>query len=270
MSKHNQYYRDTDFTPGQSAGYTLLLQTDHESFSYAVVGQNKLLAFEEGLRLDELTKPSEGNELLSGGYRQRIVGLPQDGFTLVPASIYKPELIADFARFLDVKPYEKVFSQALDAANQVIYKLNENLAALTGTFEIKDIVFAATGWIAAIAADAPSPKTLYLNIGTERVEILNFAEGKLRFYNCFEFKNADELVYFASLVADELQLPQNGTKLIISGDSENGDPNSRRLAEFFDKVEFNQLKPVEIPAQITSHTVLSLTALSLCGSSAER
>jgi len=268
MSKHNQYYRDTDFRPEHSAGHTLLVQLGNATFSYAVIGENKLIAFEEGLDFKELSAPSEGNELLAADYKERIIGLPQTGFTLMPVSLFKPDLTADISRFLDVKTNEKVFSQSLDNENRVIFKVDESLVTLTDQFEVKSIVFCAKGWITAIAKSDPAKETIYLNIGNDKVELLNFKDGKLRFYNSFEFKNADELVYYTAFVAEELQLQQHDATLVLGGDVEEGDKNSSRLANFFRKVELNDLKPVDIPAQISPCTILSLTALSLCGSSA--
>jgi hypothetical protein len=267
MSNHNQHYRDTDFNPEQSADYTLLVQASPDSFSYAVTGQNKLLVLEENVSLDELDEPTEEHNLLSHNYKQRIIGLPNNGFTFIPDSLFRPDHVADFARFLDVKAGEKVFSQPLDADNQVIYKVEEKLA---DKLSANNVVFAAKGWIMDTAANNPTKENLYLNIDNDKVELLNFREGKLRFYNSFEFKNGDELVYFTSLVIEELQLQPQNITLLLSGDVEQGDKNSSRLSEFFQHVQLNDQKVLDLPGEIASHTVLTLTALSLCGSSEAR
>jgi hypothetical protein len=106
----------------QHAGYTLLIRIGLHSFSFAVAGQGRLVVLKENLDLSELSQPSDGNKMLTADYSQHIVGIPHTGFAIVPASLFSPEKVADFARFLDVKPDEKVFSQQLDADNQVIFK----------------------------------------------------------------------------------------------------------------------------------------------------
>jgi hypothetical protein len=268
MSNHKTYYRDNDFRQEHSANYTLLVQIRPLTFSYAVIGHNRLLALELEHDLDELTEITGENNLLFATYKQCIMGLPQAGFTFVPVSLFRPDRVADYARFLDVKGNEKVFSQPLDTENQVIYKVNENIAtAIADKFDIKNTVFAAKGWILAMAANHPSNETLYVDINNDKVELLNFKDDKLHFYNSFEFKNEDELVYFASFVADELQLQVSNITLVLSGDVELGDKNSYRLSEFFNKVELNDMKAIQLPQQISNHKVLTLTALSLCGSS---
>jgi hypothetical protein len=268
MSNRNHSYDNTDLNTEQSAGYTLLVQIGLNSFSYAVAGQDRLLVLKENLSLIELSQISESNNLLLSDYKKRIVSLPHNGFTFVPVSLFKPEKVADFARFLDVKPDEKVFSQPLDADNQVIYKADESLVNLvTEKFGINSITFAPRGWIIITAANNPSNKQLYINIDGDKVEFLNFRDGKLRFYNSFEFKAADELAYFAMFVTGELQLQPQDITLILSGDVALEDGNATGLARFFGKIELNSMSSLELPDQTNPHDILTLTALSLCGSS---
>ena len=269
MSNRNYHYRDPELKPEQTTGYTLLMQVWPESFSYAIICNNKLLALETGVGLDELDNPSADHELLTANFEQHVVGMPQRGFTFVPASLFAPEKAGDFARFLDVQYNEKVYSQPLDAQNQVIFKIGEHSTNIPEK-DNSALVFPAKGWILAIANSNPDAQSLYLNIGNDHVEILNFKEGKLRFYNTFEFKNSDELVYFTSLVAQELKLPNKDITLIVSGDVMADDNCVKRLAEFFGEVQLNNQTLVSLPDEIPSHTVFYLTALSLCGSSEAR
>ena len=266
MSNHSYNYRDNDFRFEQTAGYTLLLQVGHSSFSYAIIQGKKLLVWENGHPLNELTGGDEEGDLLAQPFKQIIVGLPDNGFTLIPASLFNEDKLTDFARFLDVKAGEKVFWQELDAGNYVIYKGDGIIAqTIASKFESSHITFAPQGWLKATANS--DPQHLYLDLNDDRTGLLYYKDGKLRFYNSFEFKNPDELTYFASVVAMELQLNPHNTTLILSGDIQPDDKFSKRLAEFFGKVEFNTLQLLELPEQIVSHTLLALTALSLCGSS---
>jgi hypothetical protein len=268
MSNQNYHYRNPDFNAEQTDGCTLLMQTGMATFSYAIISQNKVQVLEENISLSELIEPSEEHNVLFGNFQRRVIGLLQSGFTLVPYSLFKPERVADFARFLDVKFNDKVFSQPLDAKNQVLYKVNSVIVdKIEEKFDLNDVVFPAKGWINALAATHPSDRDLYLNISHGKAELLSFKEGSLRFYNTFEFQAADELVYFALLVADELKLHPQGTMLVLSGDIIKGDENTSRLSKFFGKTELSNIKTVQLPGEIAPHHVLTLTALSLCGSS---
>lgn len=250
------------------ADYTLLIKVGLHSFSYAVAGGGRMLVLKENLDLNELSQPSDGNKMLSAEYRQHIVGIPYTGFTIVPASLFSPEKVADFARFLDVKRDEKVFSQPLNADNQVIFKADNSLVdSVTEKFSINSIVFAPTGWIKLTAKNNPADNQIYLNVEGNKVEFLNFKEGKLRFYNSFEFMAPDELAYFATLVANELQLLPGDVTLVLSGGIAPDDENGIGLDRFFRKLELNAMTALALPEHTASNDILTLTALSLCGSS---
>lgn len=270
MDNRNYQYLDHNFDPAQTGDYTLLVRADADNFSFAITDANKLLLLSDQVDLSVLNEPAGENDLLFKNYKQQIIGVSNTGFTLIPASIFNPEKVADFARFLNVKPTEKVFSQPLDTDNQVLFKVKGDFVnILTEKFNTKDVVFGARGWIKAVAGDGPANQYLYLNVTGNLVEILNFRDGKLRFYNNFEFMNGDELAYFSTVVASELQLPDEAVTLVLSGDINPDDQNGSRLAKFFRRVELNATCPVKLPKQLSPNSLLYLTALNLCGSSEE-
>src|ERR1017187_487414 len=114
MNDHDNIYTDNSFNLYQAYSYTLLLQVDATSFSYAVVYQNRLLVWAQNCDLDELAHPKQLSELLTATYKKVIIGMPATALTLVPKSLFDQEHVAEFARFLDVKEDEKVFAQTLD------------------------------------------------------------------------------------------------------------------------------------------------------------
>jgi len=266
MSDNNNY-TDNNFNLYQAYSYTLLLQVEATSFSYAVVNDNRLLVSAQNCDLQELAQPRALHDLLSATYKKVIIGMPASGLTLIPNSLFREEKIPGFARFLDVKDNEKVFAQTLDEINAIIYKTNENLVSVVEKFGLQNTVYTAKGWIKAIAKSNPPNNNLYLDVSKDKVQFLYYSLNALRFYNAFEFKSEDELAYFTSFVTEELNLKAQYISLIVSGDVVAGDKNLTRLAYFFPKIELNNLKVLELPALIPSHKFLALAALSLCGSS---
>ncbi|MDB5145024.1 MAG: hypothetical protein JWQ66_3737 [Mucilaginibacter sp.] len=267
MSEHNYNYHDDNFSLDKAEAYTLLIQIDKALFSYAIADENKLIAWAENHPLDELSDPQELLDLLSAKYKQVVIGLPATGFTLLPQSVFNPDRVSDLARFLDVKSDEKVLSQDLDADNVIIYKTHASVLNAAEEFGLRNTVFSSKGWVNAIAQNNPGEGDLYLNITGNNVEILNFKAGKLRFYNTFEFNNDDELTYFAAFAAEELFLFPSHTSIYLSGDINADDKSVNRLAEFFIKVELNNITALQLPEEIVAHRILSIAALSLCVSS---
>ncbi|HWD87421.1 MAG TPA: DUF3822 family protein [Mucilaginibacter sp.] len=269
MDNLSYQYLDSSFNPDKASQYTLLLRGDSSRFAFAVAEKNKLILLSNHLSWD-IFDNTDSNSPLFSNYDRRIIGLPYTAFTLIPVSLFNPEKVADFARFLDVKADEKIFSQPLDDDNQVIFKLcGDILNKVSGRFDLSDLIFPPKGLILTIGGDAPSNQDLYLNILGETVEILNFKDRKLRFYNSFGFTNEDELAYFTTIAANELHLSPESINVIVSGDIASGDRNFDRLKYFFGNVSLNSLKTLTLPRQFPTHASLSLTALSLCGSSAE-
>ncbi|WP_184550236.1 DUF3822 family protein [Mucilaginibacter sp. FT3.2] len=267
MSEYNYNYHDDDFSLDKAQGYTLLIQIDKTTFTYAVTDQNKLIAIADNHPIDELSNPEELLDLLSANFKNVVIGLPATGFSLLPQTVFNPDKVAYLARFLDVKADEKVLSQPLDNRNVIIYKTPETTLDAVEDFGIRNSVFTSKGWLNALAKNQPGDRDLYLNINGSTVEIANFSFSKLRFYNTFEFTGEDELAYFVSLVTDELAIQPAYTYVYVSGDADAGDKNLSRLSEFFGKVEINTIQTLAIPHEIESHKILSLAALSLCVSS---
>jgi hypothetical protein len=267
MSNRKYQYLDADLNPQNAADHTLLMQVGAGNFSFAVTDGRKLLLLADNASTDELNGPNGEDDLLFRNYGRRIIGLSYTGFTLLPLSIFEPEKTAGFARFLDVKPTEKIFSQSLDTENQVIFKAcGEVSDSIAANFDLNNVVFGPAGWIKAIAGNSPADKSLYLNISGNQAEILNFTDDKIRFYNRFEFMSEDELAYFATVVAGELDVPPMAVSIYVSGNIADGDRNFNRLKKFFGRVYVNPVRQLQLPGEFASHTLLSLTALTLCGS----
>ncbi len=267
MSDQTNTFRDSTLNFDQAYYYTLLLLVDAETFSYAITYKNKIMAYDAGCDIKELAEPTSLQELLTAPYKKVVVGFIANGFTLVSHEVFKVDHIANFARLLDVKSNEKVLAQVLDEQNYVIYKVDEKLPASISNFNFKTIAFAPKGLIKATTKDNPKDDSLYLNINGDKVEFLYFKDDLLRFYNKFAFKDAVDLVYYAALVTNELQMHPQYTNLMASGDIDLEDALYLRLKEFFTTVVLNKIQLFELPAQLASHKLLSLAALSLCESS---
>ncbi|RYU92545.1 DUF3822 family protein [Mucilaginibacter terrigena] len=269
MSEHRHYYTSDDLSLTQAHSYTLLLQVDENSFSYAVTSGKQLLAWAENYALDELRDPQQLRDVLTANYKQVITGLHGTGFTLLPHSLFDKDRVADIARLLDVTDSEKVSAEVLDDQNVIIYKVNEFVTYAVKDLDNRQAVYTDAGWIKAIANNYPLNNSLYLNIGNDTVSFVNFKDSKLRFYNTFKFKNHDELAYFCALISTELAVKPEDIKLIISGDINAADRYFTYLQGFFGEVRLNSIQVLDLPEGTPSHKILALAALSLCASSEE-
>jgi hypothetical protein len=266
MSEQIYTFRDPSFNLNQAYYYTLLIQVDAMSFSYAITYKKQLIAWDTNCSINELSDPQELADELTATYKKVVVGLPANGFTLVPVPLFNKNQIANYGRLLDVKPDEGVLAQVLDKQNFIIYKVDEKILSAVQKFDMDNTVYLNKGWITAVAQSNPSNQDLYLHVENGKAEYLYFKDGKIRLYNNFEYKNEDDLVYFASFVVEELELYAQDVHLKLSGNLIPEDRYSLRLAEFFQHIVFFNPQLLELPEQIDSKQVLTLAALSLCGS----
>ncbi|WP_461451896.1 DUF3822 family protein [Mucilaginibacter sp.] len=268
MSNHIYNYRDSNLTSYQvNSNYILLLHICTTTFSYAIVYQNKLMAWAKDCKLEFLADPGEDHELLGYEYKHMVVGMHSSGFTLVPSALFSADKLAEFGRYLDIRKDEKVLAQTLDHENRIVYKVSEWINNAAEIYGLSNTVFENKGWINAIANTNLTAQNMYINVDSIRADILYFANGKIRFYNRFEFNNPDELAYYAVYVAQELKLEPKNLTLVVSGDINVTDKNAARLADFFNSVEQNEISVLILPAEVKSHQILALAALSLCVSS---
>lgn len=270
MSELISHYRDPDLSLYQlNSDHTLLLQIYPSTFSYAIVYQDKLQAWAEDCDLQVLDDPGTEHELLNFEYKKVVSGLQSTGFTLVPNELYSEDKIADLARYLDVRPNEKIFAQPLDSDNHIIYKVDDRVVDTAAIYGLRKTVFINKGWIDATERDYPAIDSFYINIDKGQADILYFAYGRIRFYNSFGFNNPDELVYYTAFVAQELKLHPKDLTLVLSGEVNIDDSNAVRLAGFFGSVEQSRLGVLSLPSGVPSHQIAALAALSLCVSSEE-
>lgn len=266
MNEQTYTYRDSTLNLAEADNYTLLVQVNPDSFAYAIVEDKLLLACETNCSLNELTHPKQLYERLTAEYKSMVITLPAKAFVLIPVGLFNADNIAEYARLLDVKDGEKVIAQQLDAQNYVVYKVDEQLLSKITNYDIKNVVFAPKGWMYAIDRSEPSVTDLFLNINGNYVEFAYYKNNRLRFYNKFEFTSIEDLIYYAVFVSDELELKQNSTALIISGNVNEEYELYKRLSEYFQVVMINDIRVLDLPANIPSNQILSLSALSLCAS----
>ncbi|MDB4924908.1 DUF3822 family protein [Mucilaginibacter sp.] len=266
MTEQIYTYRDPSFNLNQAYYYTLLMQIDAVSFSYAITYNRQLIAWGTNCSLTELSDPQELAEELSATYKKVVIGLPANGFSLLPSHLFNKAQIPNYARLLDVKPDERVLAQVLDDQNFIIYKVDEKIISAVQRFDLDNTVYLNKGWITSVTKNSPQNQDLYLHTENGKAEFLYFKDGKIRLYNNFDFTTGDDLAYYAAFITEELNLDAHDIHFKLSGNIKPGDKYSTRLADFFPDIVFYDPQILELPEQIPSQQILTLAALSLCGS----
>ncbi|MGZ3758201.1 MAG: DUF3822 family protein [Mucilaginibacter sp.] len=264
MSEQTFTYRNNELNLDEAYYYALLVKVEGNTFSYAITYKNKLMAYEDSCPLSELTNPLQLQDLLDARYKKTVIGLPATGFSLIPTAMFNPDHLSELAHLLDVKETEKVLAQVLDENNYIVYKVDSKLLEGLSKYDYRNITFGGKGLIKALSKNNPTNDQLFINIETNKVELVYFRDHKVRFYNSFEYSNASDVAYYAVMVAKELELQPSNIELIISGKTTEDDDIQIALSGFFANMMQNVIHPLDIPEQLSAHQLLSLTSLSLC------
>ncbi|MBW4891488.1 DUF3822 family protein [Mucilaginibacter sp. HMF5004] len=270
MSNQRYNYYDPEFTLANvSHDSELLIMITGDYFSFTIIqkASKKVLVWGEQYKLQELKDPQELNEILLADFDSVKIGVLSQSFTIIHDDLYQDNKVADYARYLDTQAGDVVLVNKLDAHNHVIFKLDEALAqTIEQHFDLNMVFFAAKPWIAAVNIAKPYLQPLYVNIEGNTIQLYHIKDGKLDFYNNFRFNNADELMYYIVLTANELNINLDATSVILSGDITVSDKKIQRVSDLLPKVDFNQNQVVMLPSGFISHQILMLAGLTLCES----
>jgi hypothetical protein len=270
MSNQRFNYYDPDFDPATvGEGHELLIMISGDVFSFAVIQKQhkKVLVWGEQYKLDELNEPAELSDILLAKYAAVKIGVQTPSFTIIAKDLYATDKATTFGRYLDPKHGETVLLNELDADNYVLFKINGNTAKIIKErYDMNNVFFAAKPWIAGINIAKPYLQPLYLDVEGNTIQIYHTQDGKMNFYNNFRFNNADELMYYAVLVANELNINLDATSVIVSGDVTVSDKRIQRISDLLPKVAFSHNQVVALPSGFISHQILMLAGLTLCES----
>jgi hypothetical protein len=269
MSKYIHHYTSDDLDLTSARNYSLLLQVGLNGFSYAVISGKQLMSWGENYSLNELLEPHQLRDILIANYKQTITGLRTTGFTLLPQTLFDKDRLKEIARLLDITESEKIKVEELDSQNTIIYKVDESVMSAIKNLYNQTALYADAEWVKVISKNYPLSTDLYLNLDSGTVSFVNFISGHLRYYNTFKVKNHEELAYFCGLIAVELGIRPENTRVILSGDINTEDKYFTYLQEFLSEVIINSIQILDVPESLGSHKILSLSALSLCALSEE-
>jgi len=267
MTEQILTYRDETLNLDRAYYYALLVEVATDAFSYAITYRDKLMACQNNCTLEELTEPLRLQDILSAHYKKIVIALPSAGFTLIPNSLFSNDHLQQIGHLLDVQENERLIAKPFDTENYIVFKVDKQLIEGLRKYGLQNIFFKPTGWVKALTQATPQNNQLFLNVDGGKLDIAYFENSRLRFYNCFDYFNTDDILYYTVTVAKELALVPAELSVIISGPLTTEDIVYASLYDFFGEVKINVSAPVELPGQIMPQQVLSLVSLSLCESS---
>jgi Protein of unknown function (DUF3822) len=263
--------------------YKLSIQVSLNGLSFCILDpvRNKFIAlshknFEKDLLLDDLQIAVEdyidSNELLNKEYKS----------TLIIWESFKCTLIPD--KYFDDKNLKKYFelNHKLDDLDEIHYKKlkysdshtvfavpNQIAGILSRKFKAARFYNQQIPFVDTILFKHHSEaKKVFVNINNDFIDIAISQKGKLQFYNAFNFKSDNDILYFIVNVYEQQGLDTEHTELVLSGIKDKKTEFYTMLKEFIGHVKFEK-NPDEFTysytfSKIPEHTFTNLFNLQLC------
>lgn len=261
---------DPSFDLSQTQSYKLSIRLIPDGFCFAIFDIEKRLIH---YSFHKHTVPDD-NEFLKRSYEQVFFCCDSPSYTLLPQSIFQPELQNDYWRLNfgetnDKLLYDKV--RLTDIVN--LYSLDENpiFQQCSRMFPTMQVVHRQSIHInmAVMKNKQMNRPQLYLHTTDHSFDVLYLDKGKVILANSFSFHKEDEFLYFVLNIFDQLKLDQYQTEVLLpecfDGDLKNQlsqylkniityTPQQKELSDTLNKEEIaKQYTLLNIPFSISNN-----------------
>ncbi|WP_298761353.1 DUF3822 family protein [uncultured Psychroserpens sp.] len=164
---------------------------------------------------------------------------------LVPEAIFDEKNLADYLKFnakilqTDFISFDRLPTNKSVNIYVPLVNINNYIFDTFGSFVYKH---SSTILIETLLQLAESnEEQMHINVNSSTFEVLYIKDGKLRFYNTFEYHTKEDFIYYILFSIEQLKLNPEMLKTVISGQIENGDDYYNILYKYIRFVDF--LKP---------------------------
>jgi len=239
-----------DFRQDLSEKYDLSILIGMDRFFYAVIANGQVIAMRTHyfpnhnyLQLDTALKGTfQFDKLLKLKYRKTRIGLISPIATLIPADLYDANKTRFYLEQNAILQKEHiVLADSLESIKAYqVYAFHENL------FEVLQEQFQGAVFCNVLSALIKThrkygkPESIYVNLTGTYMQIVVFNREKLLFSNTFTHRSESDVLYFISLVINQLDLDVAKTKVVLSGEITNTALTYFTLQKYIPHLEFVQ------------------------------
>lgn len=263
--------------------YKLSIQVNLSGLSFCILDpvRNKFIAlshknFEKDLLLDDLQSTIENyidsNEFLSKEYKSVKIIWQSLKSTLIPVNYFDDKNLKKYFELnhkmddLDEIHYRKL---KYSDVHSVFAVPNQIAGILSRKYKAAQFYNQQIPLIDTILFKHHSEsKKVFVNINDDFIDIAISQKGKLLFYNAFNYKSDNDILYFIVNIYEQQALNTEHTELVISGIKDKKSEFYAMLKEFIAFVKFEK-NPDEFTysytfSKIPEHTFTNLFNLQLC------
>ncbi|MDA9312423.1 DUF3822 family protein [Vicingaceae bacterium] len=238
--------------------------------SYEQYDFKKSVDWVEALRSVEKILPSEAFQLQKGLQ----ICLSNSLYTLVPNVLFDEKELESYLNFNHPIEDQSQFIfhhtplESFDAV--VVFAIPRGLEfLLKAKLPPHQLLHFSYPILEAVGLNKMKENELLINVQQEQFEIIYAPNGKLNFFNSFQYQSKEDFIYFLLYVMEHLKLERDNCKLILVGEIEKDSAIYKLLYTYIDKVSFGQ-KPSNIHfsavlGELNDYSNFSLFHQHLCG-----
>lgn len=178
--------------------------------------------------LDKLQNYFNSESELKETFSEVIVIHKNELSTFVPKALFNEDILADYLKFnnkilsTDFITFDEITLN--DSVNVYVPYININnyLYDVFGEFTYKHFSTILIEEILKAEKNAEKPK-MYVNICNEYFEVVVIKNGRLKFYNTFEYYTKEDFIYYILFTAEQLGLNPESFELIFTGNIDSKD-----------------------------------------------
>lgn len=223
----------------KTSNLKLSIQASLSGLSFCVLNNEtntidylKIFNFDRKLNPNEillkLEQSFEDEDELKQAFSNILVIHKNELSTIVPSALFNEDNLADYLKFnnkilsTDYVAFDQI--DLNDSVNVYIPFMNINnyLYERFGEFTYKHFSTVLIEQVLNAEKNAEKPK-MYVNVSNENFEIVIVANGKLQFYNSFEYTTKEDFIYYILFTAEQLKLNPESFELIFTGNIDSKD-----------------------------------------------
>lgn len=286
--KLNKKIKDDQLNVDRLSLYDLSIQVSKDTFKICVTDSEKsrcvlledysFFNINSGKDLiQQLENIFDDHHVLKANFWKSIkLVIRQQGFSLVPVSLFDENFVEDFLQFNYSKKTDedRIYyyrQQSLDAMNIFVAE-KEVVEWFEKAYPGRPItlVHSTSPLIEGLLKNYSNKeeRSIYINIDGHHLTLLVIENRKLEFCNTFHFLTTDDFVYYVLFIFDQLQLNPEHIPVTIWGDLSIDSPIYRRLLKYVRFVSLGK-RPSSLYFsynfdEIFDHTFFDLYNMHLC------
>ena len=236
-----------------------------EQFSF-----NKAEDWVNALRNLEKILPSKEYQENSGMQ----VGISNQLYTLVPQALFDEDELKTYLSFNhpieDSSQFKFHFTKLESVEAVAVFAIPRSMEfMLKAKLPPYQLIHFSSPIIESLGIEKMKQNELLIHVQTDQFEIVHAPNGKLKFFNSFQYQSKEDFIYYLLYVMEQLKLEQESTKLILVGEIEKESAIYKLLYTYINEVAFGQkASNVEFSAvlgELNNHSHFSLFNQHLCG-----